>query len=240
MYTWGRHGTSRECQHAVLLLVNATRCGTHPIRFHVQVLTLKPCLICVLVFSLFSLICCFHTSLWRTLWPLLLSVGEEPPSSVMLEEASLYASSYPSYLQGHHSCQAMHDDFYVINTSDRLRLQGCFCHAKQQCAVHVWLSRLGRSHHTLHAACSKIQQRAAHLVPSGPSLSVTVVAEAFLGCSGTSRKSDAKRASCLRAVCVTTSKQKLSTTSQRLSGMSIQPNSVLKTHPEMPAANLQG
>lgn len=100
MYTWGRNGTSRECQHAVQLLENATRCGTHPIKFDVQVLTLKPCLICVLVFSLFSLICCFHTSLWRTLWPLLLSVGEEPPSSVMLEEASLYASSYPSYLQG--------------------------------------------------------------------------------------------------------------------------------------------
>jgi len=74
-----------------------------------------------------------------------------------------------------------------------------------------------------------------HLVPSGPSLSATIFVGAFFGCSGTSRKSDAKAARCLSAVCVTTSKQKLRNTSHRLSGTSIQPNSVLKIQPEMPA-----
>ena len=78
----------------------------------------------------------------------------------------------------------------------------------------------------------------AHLVPSGPSLSATVFVGVFFGCSGTSRKSDAKAARCLRAVCVTTSKQKLRNTSHRLSGTSIQPNSVLKIQPEMPAGDV--
>ncbi len=78
-----------------------------------------------------------------------------------------------------------------------------------------------------------------HLVPSGPSLSATVFVGAFFGCSGTSRKSDAKAARCLSAVCVTTSKQKLRNTSHRLSGTSIQPNSVLKNQPEMPAVDVK-
>ena len=78
-----------------------------------------------------------------------------------------------------------------------------------------------------------------HLVPSGPSLSATVFVDAFFGCSGTSRKSDAKAARCLSAVCVTTSKQKLRNTSHRLSGTSIQPNSVLKIQPEMPAVDVK-
>lgn len=78
-----------------------------------------------------------------------------------------------------------------------------------------------------------------HLVPSGPSLSATVFVDAFFGCPGTSRKSDAKAARCLSAVCVTTSKQKLRNTSHRLSGTSIQPNSVLKIQPEMPAVDVK-